>query len=187
VADHIFGDPQPRTQIVRGRTQIVRGRTIVIGLGNPLLGDDGVGWRVADEVEGLLRTDRESGDQTPAVEIERLGVGGLRLMECLTGYESAILVDAAEFQDRPVGEVRSCAFSELEDYAAGHLDSTHDASLRTALALGRRLGASLPDRIEAITIQVRSTDVFSEELSPEVADAVPVAVSAVMSLLVANR
>ncbi len=186
MADRIFGDLQPRTQIVRGRTQIVRGRTIVIGLGNPLLGDDGVGWRVADEVEGLLRTDRESGGQTPTVEIERLGVGGLRLMECLTGYESAILVDAAEFRDRPIGEVRSCSLGELEDYAAGHLDSTHDASLRTALALGRRLGASLPENIHAVMVQAHRTDEFSEELSPEVADAVPVAVSAVMSLLMAN-
>lgn len=180
MADNISCDPQPRTQIVHGRT-------IVIGLGNPLLGDDGVGWRVADEVEGLLRTDRESGGQTSAVEIERLGVGGLRLMECLTGYESAILVDAAEFRDRPIGEVRSCPLGELEDYTTGHFDSAHDASLRTALALGRRLGASLPNRIEAVTIQVQSTDVFCEELSPEVADAVPVAVSAVMSLLIANR
>src|SRR5664280_1496808 len=194
VADYVPGEPQPRTQIVRGRTQIVpgepqprtqivRGRTIVIGLGNPMLGDDGVGWRVADEVEGLLRTARNAGRSIPDVDVERLGVGGLRLMECLTGYDAAILVDAAEFPDRPVAEVRSCCFDDLADFTAGHLDSAHDATLRTALALGRRLGASLPDRIEAVTIQVRSTDVFSEELSPEVADAVPVAVSSVMSLL----
>ena len=72
-------------------------RTIVVGLGNPVLGDDGVGWRVADEVEGRLHAARECRTKIPDVEIERLGVGGLRLMECLTGYEAAILVDAAEF------------------------------------------------------------------------------------------
>ena len=168
------------------RTQTVRARTVVIGLGNPLLGDDGVGWRVVDEVEGLLRTARNAGRSIPDVVVERLGVGGLMLMECLTGYEAAILVDAAEFPNRPIAEVRSCCFDDLADFAAGHLDSAHDASLKTALALGRRLGASLPDRIETVTIQVRSTDVFSEELSPEVTGAVPVAVSAVMSLLMAN-
>jgi hydrogenase maturation protease len=186
VADSVPDDPQPRTQVVPPATQVVRARTIVIGLGNPLLGDDGVGWRVADEVESLLRTARNAGCSIPDVDVERLGVGGLRLMECLTGYEAAILVDAAELPERPIAEVRSCCFDDLADFAAGHLDSAHDASLRTALALGRRLGASLPDRIEAVTIQVRSTDVFSEELSPEVAEAVPVAVSAVMSLLTAD-
>ena len=158
-------------------------RIIVIGLGNPLLGDDGVGWRVADEVEGRLDAARLAGREIPGVEIERLGVGGLRLMECLTGYDTAILVDAAEFPDRPCGEVRCCSFEDLADYAAGHLDSAHDASLRTALALGRRLGADLPERIETVTIQAQRTDEFSEDLSPAVLAAIPAAASAVVELL----
>lgn len=172
MADHNSGDRQPRT--------------IVVGLGNPLLGDDGVGWRVADEVEGLLRTARDAGRPIPDVEIERLGVGGLRLMECLTGYEAAILVDAAEFPNRPIGEVRSCCFDELAEFAAGHLDSAHDASLRTALTLGRRLGASLPGSIHAVTVQARRTDEFSEELSPAVAAAIPAAAQAVVELVAAG-
>jgi hydrogenase maturation protease len=176
VAPPNAGDPPPLAG--------VRPRTIVIGLGNTLLGDDGVGWRVADEVELLLEAARETGrDALPDVEIERLGVGGLRLMECLTGYSAAILVDAAEFPDRPAGEVRSCCFEDLADFAAGHLDSAHDASLRTALALGRRLGADLPDDIQAVTVQAHRTDQFSEELSPEVAAAVPAAARTVMELL----
>ncbi len=172
MADHVSGDRQPRT--------------IVVGLGNPLLGDDGVGWRVADEVEGLIRAAQEAGRTIPDVEIERLGVGGLRLMECLTGYEAAILVDAAEFPNRPIGEVRSCSFDELAEFAAGHLDSAHDASLRTALTLGRRLGASLPESIHAVTVQARRTDEFSEALSPAVEAAIPAAAQAVVELVAAG-
>lgn len=181
ILSEIPAEPLPETQIVRAP-----GRTIVIGLGNPLLGDDGVGWRVADEVESRLRIAREDGREIPDVEIERLGVGGLRLMECLTGYSAAILVDAAEFPDRPIGEVRSCDFEDLADYAAGHLDSAHDASLRTALALGRRLGATLPESIHAVTVQAVRTDEFSEELSPAVSAAIPAAASAVVGLLIAG-
>ena len=151
-----------------------------------MLGDDGVGWRVADEVEALVRAARLAGRPMPEIDIERLGVGGLRLMECLTGYEAAILVDAAEFPDRPIGEVRSCCFDDLADFAAGHLDSAHDASLRTALALGRRLGATLPTSIQAVTIQAHRTDEFSEELSPEVSAAVPAAAEVVVELLAAG-
>jgi hydrogenase maturation protease len=158
-------------------------RTIVVGLGNPVLGDDGVGWRVADEVEARLASARGAGDEVGPVEVERLGVGGLRLMEFLSGYDAAVLVDAAEFPGRPAGEVRSCPLDELDGHAAGHLDSAHDASLVTALALGRRLGASLPGRIETVTVQIRHTDIFGEELSPEVAAAVPAATAAVMALL----
>jgi hydrogenase maturation protease len=182
----IAGDPRPGAQIDRApaQSQAVRvaARTIVIGMGNPLLGDDGVGWHVADEVERRLAA-RPSDGHDRDIEIERLGVGGLRLMECLTGYETAILIDAAEFPDRPIGDVRVCPFEDLADHAAGHLDSAHDASLRTALVLGRRLGADLPAIIHVVTLQARRTDEFSEQLSPEVAAAVPGAADAVLAII----
>jgi hydrogenase maturation protease len=149
---------------------------IVVGLGNPVLGDDGVGWRVADEVERRLA-------DAPGVTVERLGVGGIRLMEVVSDYEAAVLVDAAEFPGRPAGEVRAWRLDEIEFHAGGHLDSIHDASLETALDLGRQMGVALPDRIDVVTVQARSTDVFSEELSLEVEAAVPVAADAVMRLL----
>lgn len=157
--------------------------TIVVGLGNSVLGDDGVGWRVADAVEAALRAGAEDGEPLGGVQVERLGVGGLRLMEFLTGFDDAILVDAAEFPGRPCGEVRSCGFEQLESRAAGHLDSAHDVSLAAALELGRRLGARLPARIRVVTVSVRSTDVFGEVLSPEVEAAVPVAASEIVRLL----
>jgi hydrogenase maturation protease len=181
----ISGDPPPGAYgLEPGR---VVSHTIVVGLGNPVLGDDGVGWWVADEVERRLVAEAAAGRTISGVEVERLGVGGLRLMEFLTGYDAAILVDAAEFPDRPPGEVRSCALEELADHTAGHLDSAHDASLRTALDLGRKLGASLPSTIHAVTIQALRTDEFGEDLSPEVAAAVPAAAAAVMALLAAGR
>lgn len=174
--------PSPIAPDPRPQTGATRPHVIVMGLGNPLLGDDGVGWRVADEVERRLAAGPSAGPE-PSVEIQRLGVGGLRLMECLTGYEMAILIDAAEFPDRPIGEVRTCPFEDLADHAAGHLDSAHDASLRTALALGRKLGANLPGSILAVTVQARQTSDFSEELSPEVAAAIPAAADAVLALV----
>jgi hydrogenase maturation protease len=173
--------PTPNSSAPQGGRAATR--VIVVGLGNPVLGDDGVGWSVADEVERRLAAEAATGHVISGVEVERLGVGGLRLMEFLTGYDVAILVDAADFPDRPAGEVRSCALEELADHAAGHLDSAHDASLRTALEMGRKLGASLPASIQAVTIQALSTDVFGEELTPEVAAAVAVAADEVMALL----
>jgi hydrogenase maturation protease len=164
-------------------TGLPQPRTIVVGLGNPVLGDDGVGWRVVDEVETMLEAGRHAGRSMPDADFERLGVGGLRLMEILTGYEAAILVDAAEFPARPPGEVRSCSLEDLAEFTAGHLDSAHDASLKTALELGRSLGASLPERIQTVTIQAHRTDVFSEQLSPDVAAAVVAAAQVVVHLL----
>jgi hydrogenase maturation protease len=158
-------------------------RVIVVGLGNPILGDDGVGWRVADALEARLGDEAAAGRPFPEVEIERLAVGGLRLMEYLSGHDAAIVVDAADFPGRPAGEVRVAPFDELPDHGGGHLDNAHDATLVTALALGRRLGAELPARIETVTIQAQAIDVFGEELSPAVEAAIPSAVEAVLKLL----
>jgi hydrogenase maturation protease len=162
-------------------------RTIVVGLGNPVLGDDGVGWRIADEVEAGLAAARLAGAEFGPVQVERLGVGGLALMESLEGFDEAILIDAAEFPDRPPGEVRSCDLEDLDSFAAGHLDSAHDASLATALELGRQFGAKLPARIRAVTVQALSTGEFSEDLTPEVEAAVPAATATVLELIGATH
>ena len=68
-------------------------KIIVIGLGNPILTDDGVGVKVAYEVEKAL------GANIPInLTITEASVGGLRLMELLVGYDRVILIDA--LQDR---------------------------------------------------------------------------------------
>ena len=63
---------------------------IVVGVGNPLLGDDGAGWLVADAVEAALG----DGVTRDRIAVERLAVGGLTLMEHLIGHRRAVLVDA---------------------------------------------------------------------------------------------
>ncbi len=190
--------PTPQWTRITGDTR-AQARTIVVGLGNPLLGDDGVGWRVVDEVEkalncepsvvdldGFCGPDGECGaDCLPDVDVDRLAVGGLRLMERLTGYESAVIVDAAVAADARPGDVRRGRLEELAPGVAGHLDSAHDTSLVTALGLGRRLGADLPGRVYVVTVQASRVYDFAECLTPEVEAAVPAAASAVMDLLVA--
>jgi hydrogenase maturation protease len=158
-------------------------RTVVVGLGNPVLGDDGVGWCVADAVEEWLRAAAAAGLELPPVAVERLGVGGLRLMEFLTGFDEAIVVDAADFAERPAGEVRARRFEEMERRAVGRLDSVHDVSLAAALELGRRAGAELPATIWVVTVVARMTGVFSEALTPPVEAAVPIAAGEVVRLL----
>ena len=105
-------------------------------------------------------------------------------MECLTGYDAAILVDAAEFPDRPTGEVRYVLASRIWP-TTRPATSTRPTTRRCGppSALGRRLGADLPARIETVTVQAHRTDEFSEELSPAVLAAFPAAASAVVELL----
>ena len=70
-------------------------KTLIVGLGNPILGDDGIGWKVAEEMEKHLT-------EGAPVEVMCLSLGGISLMEHLIGYDHVILVDAFEM-DAPVG------------------------------------------------------------------------------------
>lgn len=151
-------------------------KTIVIGLGNPILSDDGVGWKV---VEVLLSTSHFP----PTTALETASLGGLSLMERLEGYQRAILVDSMQTGQVPVGTVRVFPLDELPNPSDSHSASVHDTSLMTALETGRRMGLDLPEKITVVAIEAATVHEFSEELSPEVAAAVPLAVQMVMELL----
>jgi len=148
-------------------------RTLVVGLGNPILGDDGVGWRVAEEVRARL-TD-------PDVTVTCLALGGVSLMERLVGYRRALVVDALT-TGAPLGSVFSVPLSALPE-PAGHTASAHDTTLAAALALGRALGAELPEEVWVVAVEAERLYEFSDTLSPPVAAAVPEAVRCVEAWL----
>jgi hydrogenase maturation protease len=166
------GPPEPGT-----------GRTIVVGLGNPILGDDGAGWRVADAVAAGLASRPADDPRLTAVTVEQLAVGGLTLMEHLVGYSRAILVDALVTGADPPGTVRRRRLDSLPGREAGHVDSAHDATLGVALEAGRLLGADVPADVEVVTIEAVRVLELTETLTPEVAAAIPVAVVVVLELL----
>jgi hydrogenase maturation protease len=158
-------------------------KTIIIGLGNPILGDDSVGWRVAE----LVRQEIEkSGSPNPDLEVDCLALGGISLMERMVGYDRAILIDALTTGQRPVGSVFHFPLEDLPDLTANHMTAIHDTSLPTALKLGRTMGAHLPQIIDIVGVETISVYDFSEELSPPVAQAVSQAVYQVLQLVKAQ-
>lgn len=157
-----------------------RAATLVVGLGNPILGDDGVGWRVAERVGELLAAAGRLD-----VEVACLALGGLSLMEHMVGYARAIVIDAVT-TGAPVGTVRILplgAFGGIPDRAFAHATAAHDTTLPTALELGREMGVRLPERVVVVGVEAASLYEFGETLTPEVARAVPVAAERVLALL----
>ncbi len=153
-------------------------KTLIIGLGNPILGDDAVGWKVAQQV-----AQRIEGYQN--IEVDFLSLGGLSLMERMTGFKRVILIDAIYTRQQPVGTLTAFPLSVLPDPTTGHTTAAHDTSLRTALSVGRSMDIPLPDddNVQVVAIEAKNVHDFSEKLSPLVAAAVPRAVETVMKLL----
>jgi hydrogenase maturation protease len=149
-------------------------KTLVLGLGNPILRDDGVGLRVAQALRLVLAN-------LPGVEIDENTWGGLRLMERLVGYDRVIVVDAM-CTGAPAGTVRLLSPDEVPTRRSA---SPHDTSLPVALELGRRVGLSLPESADITLVGIEALDVdnFGEDLSPEVEAAIPVAVQTIQDVL----
>jgi hydrogenase maturation protease len=152
-------------------------KTLVVGLGNPILGDDGIGWQIAQELQ-------KAQGIPSSVTIECLALGGISLMEALIGYDRAILIDAIITRQAPIGSVHCYKLENLPNLTSGHMTSAHDTSLVNALTMGRSLGAQLPEDISVVTIESQKIFEFSEEMTSEVSAAVPQALRIIQNLLI---
>jgi hydrogenase maturation protease len=135
-------------------------QTLVLGMGNPILSDDGVGLHVAQLLRASTLPD--------GVDVCESEVAGLRLLELLRGYERVIIVDAL-MSGRDPGEI---VRYEERDFTGGHrYSSAHSIGLHTALELGRTLGYEMPAEVMVFAIEAVDVETFGEQLSPPVAAA----------------
>ncbi len=135
-------------------------RTVIVGVGNPLLADDGVGILVAREVGRLLS----------GVEVVEANLAGIPLLEELVGYDRAIIVDSIKGRDKNLGRMRKL---RLEDLGMGLPSGSHGVGLGTAIGLGKRLGYEVPGLIEVYAIEVVENDRFHLGCSPQIQAKVP--------------
>lgn len=149
-------------------------KTIVIGLGNPIITDDGVGIKAVR----LLREKINAGEIT----IKELYVGGLRLMETMAGYDRALIIDAIMTGSHSVGTIHELTLSDVGGKCLTplHSWSTHDTNLTSAIEMGKLAGLKLPQCIKFWAIEVKDITTFSEDLTEEVKTALPVFVNAIL-------
>ncbi len=147
-------------------TASVIAETVIIGMGNPLLSDDGVGIAVAHAVAERLKLYMK-------LTVTELHTGGIRLMEAMAGFKRAVVVDAMLSGATP-GTVRR--FDPNDFINTKNTFSSHDTDFATAYDLGRMVGVPLPEQVSFWGIEAREFDLFGERFTDEVAAAVPEAV-----------
>lgn len=151
-------------------------KTLIVGLGNPILGDDGIGWRIAEEAQRDFYGATYEFGASHQIDFDFLSLGGISLMEHLIGYDQAIIIDAIHTGNNPQGNVSIFPLANLTGKPQGHLSSSHDTNLPDAIEMGKLMGAQLPQDITIIAIEAQNVYDFSEDLSSPVADAIPAAV-----------
>ena len=132
-------------------------KRLVIGLGNPILGDDGVGWHIASQLQVLP----ELQEINKEIEYKHLSLGGLHLMEQMLGFDDVIIIDSILTGNHPVGTVFSVDLDALPNLSMGHTTSTHDTSLQNALAVAETMGMEIPKSVWIIAIEAINLYEFS--------------------------
>jgi hydrogenase maturation protease len=150
-------------------------KTRVIGLGNTILTDDGVGVYAAREVRRLL-DERGCAHTADVVESE---VGGFDLMELMTGWDRVILVDSIQFDGVKAGTLLELDPQDLR--TSLRIRSVHDIDLPTVLKLGRHMGLRMPGQVLIYAIQAEDAHTFGEAMTMPVRQAMTKAVEIVLS------
>ncbi len=141
------------------------GRTAILGLGNPLLADDGVGVVVAVACQRLLRR-----TPIPGVDVLVTTRAGFELIDLLHGYGAAVLIDYLDVPNPLPGRVRRLT---LEDVAGSpRLVGGHDLSVGTAFRLAAQLSIPMPTDVEILAVEGADLRTVGCGLSPAVASAV---------------
>jgi hydrogenase maturation protease len=134
--------------------------TLVLGMGNPILSDDGLGLVVARRLREL--------PMPQDVEVAESEVGGLRLLELVRDFTKVVIIDALRSGDTP-GAIKRL---DADQFRGGHrYGSAHSIHLGTVLELGRELGLPMPGEVIVYTVEALDVETFGEQLSAPVAAA----------------
>lgn len=134
-------------------------KTLLLGMGNPILSDDAVGVRLARDIGKRL-----SGTTGLSI-VEECSVGGLNILDIVSGFDRLIVLDSIRTARGIPGEWHRFTSDALRDTM--HLNNVHDVNFATALELGRRMGVSLPsgEVIHIFTVEVQDNETFSEVMT----------------------
>jgi hydrogenase maturation protease len=148
-------------------------RTLVIGMGNPILCDDGIGIRLARELRAHLDSAAPSSPAYaptttgPIDIIDDCSVGGLNLLDLVIGYDRLIVFDSIRTTGSTPGAWYAMTGATFRETM--NLGCVHDANFTTALELGRKMQAHVPapENIHIFAVEILDNTTFSERMTPE--------------------
>ena len=136
-----------------------KNNTLILGLGNPILSDDGIGLLITKNIDGKI-----TGADTASITL-----AGLELLDILAGYDHVFLIDAAVGTGGAPGELM-----ELKDgNRALHLFTSHGVNFFDLLKMGRDGGLKMPEPAAVFGIEIGNATDFGESLSPAILSALP--------------
>jgi hydrogenase maturation protease len=134
--------------------------TLILGIGNDILTDDGIGPKLVYELEKELNY--------PEVVFETAAAGGLEILEMIKNYKKVIIIDAIKTKDGIPGTIYYLTPEHFKETL--HISSFHDVNFLTALELAEELDIPVPEHIDIMAIEILEDLTFSNEFSPPITE-----------------
>ena len=135
--------------------------TLILGIGNPILTDDGVGIKIAGKIkEGI-----------PELEVVETSEAGIALLDFIVGYDKLIVIDSIKTEQGKPGKVYKLELEDLKP--AKDFASSHGIDIATVVELGQRLGYRMPKYISLYAVEIGDNTTFGEKCTEEVEKRIP--------------
>ncbi|MGD2036177.1 MAG: hydrogenase maturation protease [Bacteroidales bacterium] len=134
---------------------IRKGTVLILGLGNEILADDGIGIKLINELKKKCFPSD--------IDFSTAACGGLEIVEMMDGYREVIIIDAIKTKGGIPGRVYHMIPSQLKQ--SSHASNFHDVSFQTAMKFGREAGIGIPDKVDIIAIEIVEDMLFSNRFS----------------------
>ena len=148
-------------------------KTLILGLGNDILTDDGIGPRLVRDLAQMI--------DDPNIQFDTACCGGLEIVEYIKGFEKVVFIDAIRSRDGKPGDVYYFIPSDFRE--TKHLSNLHDVNFLIALNLGNTLNMNLPSDLHIIAVEIIEDMEFSEELTMPLKEKYPGILEKVLVLL----
>ena len=135
--------------------------TLILGIGNPILTDDGVGIKIAQKLK----------EEKAELEVTETSEAGIALLDLIVGYNKLIIIDSIKTEEREPGGLYKLELEDLKP--AKDCSSSHGIGIATAFELGQKMGYNMPKFVSIYAVEIKDNLTFSEKCTEEVEQRIP--------------
>jgi hydrogenase maturation protease len=143
-------------------------KTLILGIGNPIVTDDGAGLKIAQQIK----------ERNPELEVIEACSGALGLLDVVADCDRLIIIDSVKTEWGKPGELYKLELEDLKptmDFA-----TSHGVDIASAFKLGEGLGYNMPRSVSIYAVEIKDNTNFGEECTKEVAEKIPVLAQRIM-------
>jgi hydrogenase maturation protease len=145
-------------------------KILVLGLGNDLYGDDGIGLHAVRKIRKELEAEKGNNPGAAEVHCAESLLTGIALLDVIAGYDAIVIVDVIKQQAPVTGRIHLLEGTSLRDIPG---PSPHYVSVPQMMRIGRDLGLKVPNLVKVIAVEAKNIYHLGEGLSEDMAGCLP--------------